>query len=120
MAYQYDPYDPDEIRRRQLLASSQDSAGPPQLSNIMQPDEEDFAPQQPNEQYSPGGVSSQGKAANVSTLTPAQQRFKDTLSQMPQKADYQPSRWRRFGAAVAGGAAGLRDPAQGVKIAQGI
>ena len=56
----------------------------------------------------------------VPTLSPAQQQYKEALGTLPQQADYKPSKWRRFGAALAGGLAGIRDPRMGVEIAEGI
>ena len=56
------------------------------------------------------------------TLSPAQQKYQQTLEQLPKQTDYQPSKWRRVAAAIAGGLAGAHPGggAQGAQVAQGI
>ena len=49
--------------------------------------------------------------------TPNLDNWKNYLQQTPQMEDYKPSGWTRFAAALSGGAAGMRDPAAGVKVA---
>lgn len=98
MSPTYDPYDPEEIRRRQILAMQ---------DNVMSPDEGDYEPT--SETPSPSPVK----------LTEAQQKYKEVLGQMPEREAYKPSKWRRFGAALAGGLTGIKNPELGVKVAQG-
>jgi hypothetical protein len=53
-------------------------------------------------------------------LSPSQSKYQAELNRMPNQGDYKPSKWRRFGAALAGGLAGLRNPSAGADIAQDI
>jgi hypothetical protein len=51
---------------------------------------------------------------------PALQRYIDYSNQMPNREDYEPNKWGKFVAALAGGAAGYKNPAAGIKIASDI
>lgn len=115
MSPTYDPYDPEEIRRRQILAMQDPSLAPQNIDDkyamqdhVMAPDEGDYEPTSEVASPSPSPVK----------LTDAQQKYREVLGQMPEKEAYKPSKWRRFGAALAGGLTGMKDPGLGVKVAQ--
>lgn len=118
MAITNSPYDPDEIRRRQLLAASMDSPPPtatgeaPDITAQVMGDDEGDA--ETSGAYAGVGAGKPGQ------LSPAQQKYRQTVESMPLQENYAPSKWRRFGAAVAGGLAGMKDAGQGIKTAQGI
>lgn len=103
---QYSPFDPEEIRRRQML-------GIDPMSDDSDEDEQ--------------SLNGSGLAMSPSTLpiqsaplSPAQQKYKSLIDQAPQPENYQPSKWRKFGAAVAGGLAGLKDAKTGYNVGRTI
>jgi len=52
--------------------------------------------------------------------TPALDTYRNYLNQSPQAEDYRPGKWDRLAAGLGGIAAGLRNPAEGIKVAQGM
>lgn len=52
--------------------------------------------------------------------TPALDEYRSYLKSSPQAADYAPGKWDRLAAGLGGIAAGLRNPAEGIKVAQGM
>lgn len=109
MAYNYDPFDPEEIRRRQAMNQ------PTIEDGIMAPDMGD------QEEDQQAAAETPSKPANAAlTLSPAQQRYRDVLNQTPQMTQYAPSRGRRIAAMVLGGLAGIRDPKAGYEMASDI
>ena len=114
--------DEEERRRRSWMVDPAPEVTPASSTNSMVPTSSDmFAKAADPVKSAPLAPAAQQPAQpQVPTLSPAQQKYKDVLGQTPQLQDYKPSGWRRFGAALAGGLAGLRDPRMGVEIAEGI
>ena len=52
------------------------------------------------------------------TSGPAQEEYRKFIDTMPQREDYRPGKMRSFAAALAGGAAGFKDPGKGIAIAE--
>jgi len=52
--------------------------------------------------------------------TPALDTYRKYLSQSPDAADYAPTKWDRLAAGLGGISAGLKDPAKGIQVAQGM
>lgn len=52
------------------------------------------------------------------TSGPAQDEYRKFIDTMPQREDYRPGKMRSFAAALAGGAAGFKDPGKGIAIAE--
>jgi hypothetical protein len=52
--------------------------------------------------------------------TPALDTYRSYLSQSPQAEDYRPGKWDRLAAGLAGISTGLKNPAEGVKVAMGM
>jgi hypothetical protein len=98
--------DDDDERRRRMLAGNGDDISS-YTAQALAPDDDDDA--------DAGSV----KPDNA-VIGPAQQKYVDLLGKQPKQSDYQPSKWRRVGAAIAGGLSGLRDPRLGVQVAQNI
>src|SRR6266571_4600265 len=111
MHEEFDPFDPEEIRRRQMLSiagQSEDDAG---MSAIMGPDEEELPASQTESSIPTVGVN------RSAPMTEAQRHYQQTLGQMPNQADYRPSRGRTVLNAIAGGLAGA---AGGPTVGYGI
>lgn len=113
-------FDPDELRRRQMLAPFTAEQSFPQDSDdtsaesVMAPDEDE---ENEEDTYAPAtgaGVS------GLAQLGPAAQRYASLMGQKPDAANYKPSKLRRLGAAIAGFGVGVRDPRAGVETAQSI
>jgi hypothetical protein len=56
----------------------------------------------------------------MSNVGPGIKAYRDFLTQMPNREDYQPGKWDRAAAALSGLAAGMRDPEKGVRVASSI
>ena len=87
MAYQYNDFDPAELRRRRMLQP------PSQVDEAMAPDEEEQ-----NTAY-PASVPS---VPPVSPTPGALEHYKQLLQRMPVATDYKPSLGRRLGGIVVG------------------
>lgn len=93
----YDPYDPEEIRRRQLFDMETDAAD----QVVMAPDEEELPASQTEQ-----SVPTVGNNRTVPEMTGAQRQYSQTMSQMPTPDQYQPSKKRTVLNAILGGLAG--------------
>lgn len=102
-------FDPEEIRRRRMLAPTAEMGGPEQENPFAA---QVFAPDDEEDQAAEGPIKPRQH--------PALERFKQVIGQQPDAANYKPSKLRRFAAALSGFGAGMRDPVKGVDVAQGI
>jgi hypothetical protein len=57
---------------------------------------------------------------SLSETGPAMKKYTDFVANVPKEGDYQPNWMTRIGAAVSGAAAGMRNPSEGVAVAQRI
>jgi hypothetical protein len=117
MPYTYDPYDPEERRRREALsgAGMNDVEYDGGASNVLNDGPDEEPDNDPDDQSALGAPVQAG-----SVVSPSVDRYRQTLANMPSRADYEPSKLRRFGAALAGGLAGMRDAKTGVEVATNI
>jgi hypothetical protein len=106
---QYDPYDPEELKRRQLLAPPEDDL--PGAAQVMEPDDTE-------EEVPASGT--QSMTSTVPQLSPGQAKYRQALESMPKSTDFKPSKKRRFLAALAGGLTGIRDPRAGIEVAHSL
>ena len=80
----------------------------------MQPD----TSYQPAQSENPDDIYMRRFKEMTDTSGPAQEEYRKFIDTMPQREDYQPGKMRSFAAALAGGAAGFKDPGKGIAIAE--
>jgi len=114
MAFQ-NPF--QSMRRRNILAPSsfnQEGPSKPKMSFGIEAKEPD--PYQPPKQrtYEDDISDLQSQSG------PGLEAYKDYLTRLPKREDSKPGVMTRIAAALSGGAAGLRDPGAGIKVAQDV
>jgi len=95
-----------------------------QFGDVFQPDDSlsAWSPQQQDPQQDQMG-SSQNYYNDVRQAygsTPALNAYRSHLSEMPQSADYRPTKWDRVAAGLAGISTGFKDAGAGIKTAMGM
>ncbi len=97
----FNPYDPEEMRRRQMLAM--DTEGDASDASVMAPDEEELPASQTEQSVPTVGTN---RSVSPAEMTAAQRHYSQTMSQMPTPDQFVNSRGRRALNAIAGGLAG--------------
>lgn len=120
----YDPWDPEEQRRRReaLALDSPESQLTPEPDSPQSPgiNPESYTPDA-NSLTRPVDTTPQDREDTTRfTLSPAQEKYKQALGNIPNAEAYKPSKWRRLAAALAGGFTGIRDPRAGISVAQSL